>query len=202
MKASIYRKPKGSEFAIKPLISTNEFPSGAIDRQAYIKRLVQEGEVVPIAYGLYRGKDARDPTFREVVEFRYIGGSKNPTGFWAGTSFRELLHGRDPTALMEPEVITEKSTSGRKRTLLMGRNLTLRKPWAPIEKRTLAANAFLSYLVLGDVGELQKEASLLRNYIRRNQIGTEEISALSPHFPAKASKRLVELGLHKVLWRG
>lgn len=84
----------------------------------------------------------------------------------------------------------------------MSRRLTLRKPWAPIEKKTLPANAFLSYLALGDMEELQEEASLLRNYVRRNQIGAEEISTLSPRFPAKASKRLVELGLHKVLWRG
>ena len=202
MKSKDNRRTRGNDLTRRSLVSTDEIPLSGADRAAYVRRLVLDGELVPVAYGLYRGKDAPEPSFRDVVEFRYLGDSKRPTGFWTGPSFREALHGRDPSLLREPEVISEKSTSGRKRTLLMGHRLTLRKPWAPLEKRTLAANALLSYLVLGDMEELMEEVPLLRNYIRRNQIGTEEVSSLSPFFPAKGSKRLVELGLHKVLWRG
>ena len=201
MKSPHSKTTKGYSFRNLSLISSKDLLS-SVGSTKGIRLLVEEGEVVPLAYGIYRGKDAKEPTFRQVVEFRYIGDDKDPFGFWAGPSFRELLHGRDPALLTEPEIITRKSTSGRKRTVLIGHRLTLRAPWATVEKKSLPANAFLSYLVLGDMDALRDEIPLLRNYVRRNQIGADEISSLSPLFPAKASRRLVELGLHKVLWRG
>ena len=192
-------------FGENKLFSFDEIPNGKASskfHQSDIKDLVSSGLIKRHSYGLYYlpGKRlSNEPSVADAVERAFIHDSKKVFGFYGDNSYLFVLLKKIPSN--EIVVYSNKATSGKKNIFRFGQRITVKKPYYHVTGENATLNGFLTYLTTSPFATVERDYSLLANYIRLEHFAAQDVLDLLPSFPSKTADKLLKSGLYKCLWK-
>lgn len=192
-------------FKENQLFSFQEIPLKGLakdEAKKDLRRLIENGSIKRFGSGLFYlpSKDPSEtPTVQEAVSKRYITNGTDVYGFYYGRGFISHLLLQKPSDQLD--LYTNSATSNKKSVFCLGRRLTIRKPYYPINRQNAALNAFLTFLTVMTIDEIAVNYSILANYIRQEHLSAQDAVDLLEKFPAKTADKLLRSGLYKNLWK-
>lgn len=193
-----------SRFGKNILFETSEIVSMRGDSaRMELSRLVKEKRIKRYTTGVYYIPDPRykvSANTLKIVEFRYFGSSKEPSGFYIGENYINSLFGLEKSQ-RNISIVTNKATSGRKFITILKHKVALHKPYAPITADNYELNAFLTYITKASIEDIKKNLTLLTNYVRQAHLSAPDACEILAKFPGKTATRLLNLGFYKNMWR-
>lgn len=164
-------------------------------------RLTKAGKLQRYSYGMYYLDGGIVPNPVQAIELRYLKNGNDVFGFYTGPSFVAWALGHEPNASDKIEIMSNRATSGKKSVYMFSKRFVLRKPYVPVTADNVALNAFLSYIAMASLDEINKNYSFLATYIRQKHLSANDVMTEAAVFPAKTSSKLIATDLYRSLWR-
>ena len=134
------------------------------------------------------------PTYRSVIEKKYISNGVDIYGCYAGKTLEKRLNVIEQEPAIE-EIVTNNTTRRIKEKIIEKNKVILRRPYMKITKDNCKEYELLQLLTDIDKEVLVKRKDRVKTYIKKSKLSLEKAKRISKNFPMKTRKRLKELEL-------
>lgn len=175
----------------------------AVSIRQQMKKLTESGQLKRFDTGIYyipkksMFRSGSSLSLDEVIRKKYLTDGKNCCGYVGGILFANKL-GLTTQVSGVYEIYTNKATTEYRETKLANLRIILRKPYCVIDEKNVATLQFLDLLKeIVDISEVDGEelTNRLVRYMKKKNIGFENINQFLPYYPDRIYKNMYEVGL-------
>ena len=175
----------------------------AVSIRQQMKKLTESGQLKRFDTGIYyipkksMFRSGSSLSVDEVIRKKYLTDGKNCCGYVGGILFANKL-GLTTQVSGVYEIYTNKATTEYRETKLANLRIILRKPYCVIDEKNVATLQFLDLLKeIVDISEVDGEelTNRLVRYMKKKNIGFENINQFLPYYPDRIYKNMYEVGL-------
>ena len=175
----------------------------AVSIRQHMKKLTESGQLKRFDTGIYyipkksMFRSGSSLSVDEVIRKKYLTDGKNCCGYVGGILFANKL-GLTTQVSGVYEIYTNKATTEYRETKLANLRIILRKPYCVIDEKNVATLQFLDLLKeIVDISEVDGEelTNRLVRYMKKKNIGFENINQFLPYYPEQIYKNMYEVGL-------
>ena len=175
----------------------------AVSIRQQMKKLTESGQLKRFDTGIYyipkksMFRSGSSLSVDEVIRKKYLTDGKNCCGYVGGILFANKL-GLTTQVSGVYEIYTNKATTEYRETKLANLSIILRKPYCVIDEKNVATLQFLDLLKeIVDISEVDGEelTNRLVRYMKKKNIGFENINQFLPYYPDRIYKNMYEVGL-------
>lgn len=175
----------------------------AVSIRQQMKKLTESGQLKRFDTGIYyipkksMFRSGSSLSVDEVIRRKYLTDGENCCGYVGGILFANKL-GLTTQVSGVYEIYTNKATTEYRETKLANLRIILRKPYCVIDEKNVAALQFLDLLKeIVDISEVEGEelTNRLVSYMKKKNIGFENINQFLPYYPDRIYKNMYEVGL-------
>ncbi len=175
----------------------------AVSIRQQMKKLTESGQLKRFDTGIYyipkksMFRSGSSLSVDEVIRRKYLTDGENCCGYVGGILFANKL-GLTTQVSGVYEIYTNKATTEYRETKLANLRIILRKPYCVIDEKNVATLQFLDLLKeIVDISEVEGEelTNRLVSYMKKKNIGFENINQFLPYYPDRIYKNMYEVGL-------
>lgn len=168
-----------------------------------MKKLTEEGRLKRFDAGIYyipkksMFRSGSTLSIDEVIRKKYLQDGVNRCGYVGGILFANQL-GLTTQVPALYEVYTNKATTEYRETRLANLRVILRKPYCEIDTENAETLQFLDLIKeVVDISEVDGEelTKRLLGYMKKKNIGFENLKPFLPYYPDRIYKNMYEVGL-------